>query len=177
MRMVDKATRLGRREFLRTTASAAAVIAVAPTVSGEALAEPLKTVASPTAGTLIQMARDLYPLDALPTKFYQTAVSIIDAQVAGNPATINLLSDGATELDAAAKKLKGMPYTAIANEADRVAVLRSIESTPFFSKMRSGMVTALYDQHDLWIKFGYEGPSFENGGYLHRGFNDLDWLP
>ena len=24
---------------------------------------------------------------------------------------------------------------------------------------------------------GYEGSSFEQGGYLHRGFNDLDWLP
>ena len=24
---------------------------------------------------------------------------------------------------------------------------------------------------------GYEGPSFDKGGYLHRGFNDLDWLP
>jgi hypothetical protein len=22
-----------------------------------------------------------------------------------------------------------------------------------------------------------EGPSFDKGGYLHRGFNDLDWLP
>jgi hypothetical protein len=24
---------------------------------------------------------------------------------------------------------------------------------------------------------GYEGPSFDKGGYLERGFNDLDWLP
>jgi hypothetical protein len=24
---------------------------------------------------------------------------------------------------------------------------------------------------------GYEGPSFDKGGYLNRGFNDLDWLP
>jgi hypothetical protein len=24
---------------------------------------------------------------------------------------------------------------------------------------------------------GYEGRSFAKGGYLQRGFNDLDWLP
>ena len=25
--------------------------------------------------------------------------------------------------------------------------------------------------------FGYEGEVFSKGGYLHRGFNDLKWLP
>jgi hypothetical protein len=24
---------------------------------------------------------------------------------------------------------------------------------------------------------GYEGPSFERGGYLNRGAGDIDWLP
>ena len=24
---------------------------------------------------------------------------------------------------------------------------------------------------------GYEGTSFDKGGYVNRGFNDLDWLP
>jgi len=24
---------------------------------------------------------------------------------------------------------------------------------------------------------GYEGPSFDKGGYINRGFDDLDWLP
>jgi hypothetical protein len=28
--------------------------------------------------------------------------------------------------------------------------------------------------HEL---LGYEGPAYEKGGYLHRGFDDLDWLP
>jgi hypothetical protein len=30
-------------------------------------------------------------------------------------------------------------------------------------------------QHTTFL--GYEGPSFEKGGYLYRGFDDLDWLP
>jgi hypothetical protein len=28
----------------------------------------------------------------------------------------------------------------------------------------------------VWTKLGYEGPSAPEGGYLHRGFDDIDWL-
>jgi hypothetical protein len=176
MRILDKTPRIGRRDFLRTTAGAAAVAAVAPTVRAEALIEPLKTVPAEGAATLVKMARDLYPHDRLPDAAYQKAVATIETGVAADAAGKTLLADGVVELDAAANKLKGKPYAAIAEEADRVAVLRTIEQTPFFQKMRGGMVTALYNQPDLWIKLGYEGPSFDKGGYLERGFNDLDWL-
>ena len=40
-----------------------------------------------------------------------------------------------------------------------------------------GLVVSLYNQTEIWPKFGYEGSSAEHGGYLHRGFNDIDWLP
>jgi hypothetical protein len=36
---------------------------------------------------------------------------------------------------------------------------------------------ALYDDAEVWDLLGYEGASFDKGGYLHRGFDDLDWLP
>jgi hypothetical protein len=176
MRTLDKVTRIGRRDFLRSTAGAAAIAAVAPTASAEALAEPLKTVAGSGSATLVKMARDLYPHDRLPDAAYQKAVATIDASLAADAANAALLADGIAQLDAAATKLKGKPYMAIADEADRVEILKAIEATPFFAKMRSGMVTALYNQPDLWIKLGYEGPSFDKGGYIERGFNDLDWL-
>lgn len=35
----------------------------------------------------------------------------------------------------------------------------------------------LYDDAEAWDALGYEGESFDKGGYIHRGFNDLDWLP
>ena len=38
-------------------------------------------------------------------------------------------------------------------------------------------VVALYDDREVWELLGYEGPSFDQGGYLNRGFDDLDWLP
>lgn len=55
--------------------------------------------------------------------------------------------------------------------------LRSIADADFFVFVRGLAITTLYDDHEVWQLLGYEGPSFDQGGYLHRGFDDLDWLP
>jgi len=62
-------------------------------------------------------------------------------------------------------------------EADRVVLLQGIEQSDFFKKVRGDLVVSLYNQKELWPKFGYEGSSAEYGGYIHRGFSDIDWLP
>lgn len=175
MRIIDKVTRVGRRDFLKTTAGAAAVAAIVPSTSRQSLAEPLSTVSATGAETLVKMARDLYPHDRIADQFYQKAVATIDEDVSNSDAA-SLLSDGVTALDDASMKLKGKRYVAIAEEADRVTVLKSIEGSPFFAKMRGSLVTALYNQKDLWPKLGYEGSSFDKGGYIERGFDDIDWL-
>jgi hypothetical protein len=178
MRVIDKREKFNRRDFFRRTSGVAALAAVAtPLLSREALAQPLKTASPAAAQTLFKMARDLYPHDRLPDSFYEAAVATIEGGLADDPNNKSLLADGVRSLDAAATKLKGRPYSSIAQESDRVAVLRTIEATPFFAAMRGGMVTALYNQKSAWPKFGYEGSSAEKGGYLHRGFNDIDWLP
>ena len=46
--------------------------------------------------------------------------------------------------------------------------------TPDF--VRGGLVTGLYNQKAVWPIFGYEGSSFEFGGYIDRGFDDINWL-
>ena len=47
----------------------------------------------------------------------------------------------------------------------------------FFQALRGKTVTMLYNNERVWQAFGYEGASFEAGGYLDRGFDDLAWLP
>lgn len=178
MRLVDKRRKLDRRAFLGQSAGALALAGAVGALAGSgAFAATLKTVRPNAAPTLVMMARDLYPHDRLPDAYYENAVATIDAGVAANAEEKTLLADGVTGLDAVAVKLKGKPYTAIAAEADRVAVLKAIENSTFFSKMRSEMITALYNQPEVWTKLGYEGASAEYGGYIHRGFNDIDWLP
>lgn len=38
-------------------------------------------------------------------------------------------------------------------------------------------IPLFYGHLGTWSVTGFEGPSFDAGGYLTRGFNDLDWLP
>ena len=37
-------------------------------------------------------------------------------------------------------------------------------------------MVGLYNQKELWPIFGYEGASADKGGYIERGFDDIDWL-
>ena len=64
-----------------------------------------------------------------------------------------------------------------ASPDQREQALKAIEGTEFFGAVRTKTVVGLYNQVEVWEKFGYEGSSFEHGGYIFRGFNDLSWLP
>ena len=43
--------------------------------------------------------------------------------------------------------------------------------------VRGVAVVSLYNDPETWALLGYEGSSYEHGGYIDRGFDDLDWLP
>lgn len=58
-----------------------------------------------------------------------------------------------------------------------LAVLKRISDLEFFGFIRRTTVLNLYDDPEVQAALGYEGESFSKGGYLHRGFNDLAWLP
>lgn len=121
--------------------------------------------------TLLQMARDIYPHDRLGDRFYAVAVKSYDAEDKKA-----LVAEGIAALNAATKQAGFASYLDAGWEADRVAILRSIEDTAFFQTVRGGLVTGLYNQKEIWPLFGYEGESFSHGGYIDRGFDDIDWL-
>jgi len=60
---------------------------------------------------------------------------------------------------------------------NRVVLLKEIEQSDFFQKVRGDLIVSLYNQKEVWPRFGYEGSSAEHGGYINRGFADIDWLP
>ena len=136
----------------------------------------LTTLKPETARTLVQMARDLYPHDRLAEAVYAKAIEPYDAQAAKDAALRDLLTDGAAELDRRAGADGAKSYADLASESRRLSILRSVQDTPFFAKVRGDMVAGIYNQPEVWAKFGYEGPSAPLGGYLNRGFNDIDWL-
>lgn len=175
-------TGVNRRSFLKGSGLAALGVTVVPlsallgSTNAAAGAMPFKALSPAIAKTLQKMARDIFPHDKLAEKFYHQAIMPLDAEAGKDGATSKLLADGVTALDAAARQRYGHAYADVARETDRVALLKSIEPSPFFQKVRGSLVTGLYNNKAVWPLLGYEGSSWEKGGYLHRGFNDISWL-
>lgn len=180
MRTVDKTLSVTRRAFLKTGAGAGAA---ALTVSGAAVLGPsgawaleVKHLKPETMRALVQMARDTYPHDRFSDAIYVESVSGYDA-AAGSDADLKaLLEDGVTALNGLAMSAHGVSYADVGWEIDRVAILRSVQDGAFFQKVRGDLVVSIYNQPEVWRRLGYEGESASKGGYINRGFDDLDWL-
>jgi hypothetical protein len=180
MREVDRRGKYSRRIFLQGAATAVPVVAVAASAGigiEDAWAADATTLSPATLKTLVKVARDTYPHDFLVDSYYITAIKPWDGKAAKDPAIKALLEDGVRRLDQDAQDRHKVAYAQVPWEADRVVLLQGIEQTDFFKKVRSDLVVSLYNQEELWPKFGYEGSSAEHGGYIKRGFNDIDWLP
>ena len=181
MREVDRQTRVSRRVFLRGTATAvpaAAVAAAGMRVGPEAAwAQAAKSLKPHTMATLVLMARDIYPHDRLADAYYVEAVASYDTKAGQDAAFGKMVEEGAAQLDAAAQRQHKTPYLMVAWETDRVALLKGVERGALFQKLRGDLLVSLYNNKEIWPKFGYEGASADKGGYINRGFNDIDWLP
>lgn len=165
---------LTRRQLLsRSVAAGASFVVGAGWVAARdaAWATELDALKPETFATLVQMARDIYPHDRVPDANYVIAVKGYDT-----PQEVDETEAGIQALDEAARAMGHGSYLDIGWERDRVDVLRSLEETPFFQKVRGGLITGLYNQKEVWPIFGYEGESFSQGGYIDRGFNDIAWL-
>lgn len=179
MKLLDWAARITRRGFLVGSAAT-----VAAAVAGKALiadSTPAGAAESPGLSSeqsraLLRFTRDLFPHDRLPDSAYDKAIAPLLDEAARQPSTRQLLADGIAQLDASTMASSGKPFVEIADETVRVTAIEKIESGAFFSKVYGDTITPLYNQPDMWAKFGYQGPSSALGGYLHRGLNDLDWL-
>ncbi|HVA39422.1 MAG TPA: hypothetical protein VNF49_02065 [Candidatus Binataceae bacterium] len=169
--------KIKRREFLHKSALMVAGVSAAAAgvpVAGFAAewTARLKTLTAPEAGTLLKMARQIFPHDRLDDSYYIKVVEDLDAEASSKPATAKMISAGVANLDHSAKgKFAARPAD------DQVAALEKIQHTPFFEKVRSTEMVSLYNNEEVWKVFGYQGASYRFGGYLHHGFDDLNWLP
>lgn len=168
---------LDRRAFLTRAGVSAIVISNGALIClGEAWGLEVKALKPETARTLVKLARDIYPHDRLADRFYAVAVKGYDEKAGKDPATLAAFEGGVTALDADAKATHGVAYADVGWEAERVALLRPIQGGAFFQGIRSDLIVSLYNQKEVWPLFGYEGESASKGGYVNRGFNDIQWL-
>lgn len=150
-------------------ATSTALVALAPSC---AWALPLGTLDAHTAQTVLAVTRHIFPHAKLDDAVYALVVKALDDAAKNDPALSKLLHAGVVALDAAASgEWLALP------PAQQLAEVTRIAGQPFFEKIRSTAVVALYNNDMAFAHFGYEGESFTKGGYLNRGFNDLQWLP
>jgi len=181
MRIVDKRITLSRRGFLKgggMTALGVGTLSAATlmTPAREALAQEFKVLGAATGNTLLVLARDIFPHDRISDRYYLQALEPLEAQAAADDKLKSLLSEGVAALDRLAKLRFRKAYAALDKESERVSLLYVIEHGAFFQKVKGHLVTGFYDNKAVWPLFGYEGSSWEKGGYLNRGFDDIDWL-
>jgi hypothetical protein len=171
---------INRRQFLRTSGLVIASTAMVGSAGSllfelpEAWALATTTLNEHTAKTLVVMSRYLYPHKVIADDQYGKTVEGFDKKASTDRAFAQLLKDGVASLDAAAHG-----SWLDASDEIKLQALKSIDTTPFFQTVRGTLVGAAgpYNLPTVWKQFGYEGSSWQLGGYLNRGFNDIAWLP
>lgn len=174
--MYNKRTKVNRRQFLQT--SGLATVSFMLGTSGVVLfttdgawALEMKTFDMRTAKTLLVMVRTIYPHDTLADIYYAKVIGDLDALAAKNNGIRKMFAKEISKLN----KILDVKFVDLSPH-NRLRVLQTIETSAFFRKVRSTTVVSLYNQPLVWRHFGYEGPSWKFGGYIKRGFDDLNWL-
>ncbi|MCC7411486.1 MAG: hypothetical protein IT495_07635 [Gammaproteobacteria bacterium] len=148
-----------RRRVLALAARLSAVLAAAYA------ADPRIVLAAPddddARATLAATVRVLFPHDQLAADVYAGAAAAILEVARTAPDTQRSLAEGLAAL--------GPDPSARA--------LHDVEGTPFFQLIHAKAFETIYRDPRTWQLLGYGGSSFEFGGYVNRGFDDIDWLP
>ena len=165
---------LTRRDFLKT--SGTVLMGTLATTTGVlSVLAPSKTWAleltkldKTTGQIVLQATRHIFPHATLDDAVYALVVKDLDAAAAGDEAVAKTLTDGAAEL--------GSDWLA-ADSDKQFAAIEKMAGNDFFEKIKGTAVVSLYNNEMAWAHFGYEGDAWKEGGYLTRGFDDLNWLP
>jgi len=172
--------KVSRRNLIKAGSKTLIVMSVLPTgiIVGKekAWAAKAKSLKNDTFATLIQVSRDIYPHDKLEDKYYVNVVAGFDAAAGKSKADKDLFENGLVGLQQASIGKYNKKYRDVGWETQRVQLLRDIEKTAFFQRIRGTLITGIYNNQEVWPLFGFEGESSPMGGYLNRGFDDISWL-
>ena len=167
---------LTRRSFLKgsgilfgTIATSSVLFALAPS---PLWAIALTTLTQDEGTTLLQMGRVLYPHDKLPDAVYALLAKDLDTAASTDAVLAGQLRIGMQELN----RLAGGKFVD-ADDRVKLEAVTAMEKSDFFGTVRGKCVTSLYDNDMAYAVFGYPGASWDKGGYITRGFQDLSWLP
>jgi hypothetical protein len=118
-----------------------------------------------------RLAQLLFPHEGLAAEVYAGVIGEVLAMTAADPATASLLSVAEDALNTSLGKA-----WATATEAEQLSAVTALQNEAFIVGIREMVRWRLYDNAGLWQHIDYPGSSKEHGGYINRGFDDIDWL-
>ena len=124
------------------------------------------------ADELARIARLLYPHDGIASDVYADVIDDVLAAAADDSTRLETLGIAVTALNEAQQ---GDWFEA--GEKDQIAAMQAVENEDFFAAISGGVSARFYNHPKVWEHIGYPGSSVEYGGYVDRGFDDIDWLP
>ena len=131
-----------------------------------------KASAPEDEATLGRFARLLYPHNAIGDEVYAQVMGSILATVAENPGLDAALAGAVSTLNSA----RDANWFDL-DEASQIAVMNEVQGESFFAAIQAQVGGAFYSHPTVWQLIKYPGSSKEHGGYVDRGFDDIDWLP
>lgn len=144
---------------------------LAPFAPSRTWALELSALNESQARTVMTFIKILYPHPTLDDAVYALVVKAVDQKAASDKATLLMLTEGIDHLNAI-----GNGNWLERDPALREIDVKGLEGTPFFSLLRVTSVNTLYNNPLAFRHFGYGGEEGDTG-YLHKGFDDLTWLP
>ncbi|MEM1130989.1 MAG: gluconate 2-dehydrogenase subunit 3 family protein [Pseudomonadota bacterium] len=157
---------VSRRMFLMTTA-------IAGVTTGSMLAGVRPALASALNGDeaaiVLRMTQDIYPHpDLLDIEVYQAVADGIIAGADDDEANASALREGLAQVEEQAQALFGTSYVEVADADAREGILRKFQNEGFFQGIRWATYFGIYNNPEVWPKFGYQGSSVEYGGYIDQ---------
>ncbi len=161
-----------RRRFLLATIASSGLIS---TGMGAALLRAGSAWAQSVDGSaaeLARFARLLFPHDDIADAVYVEVIDSILTDASNDTLMIDTLNDAIVALNDAHG---GNWFEASADE--QIVAMRAVEGEAFFAAILGNVQARFYNHPKVWELIKYPGSSKEFGGYVDRGFDDIDWLP
>ena len=165
-----------RRSFLNAAVNGPLLLSVSYAGVGvrlaHALADAGEVLDARESRVLERVVYHLIPFPEVGAAPYRNAVLKLAGLLQQQPDTLALVRSGIGRLE---ERAGTGGWEALAEDA-QIAVLERLEEDPFFQFMHRFAFGEIYNDPLVWKRIGYGGSSMEFGGYLERGFNDIDWL-
>jgi len=128
--------------------------------------------ANGNADELTRLAQLLFPHDGIADAVYAEVIDSILSDSANDSSMTDMLSQAVSALNAAQN---GDWFEA--GEKDQIAAMQAVEHEAFFAAILGNVQARFYNHSKVWEHIKYPGSSVQFGGYVDRGFDDIDWLP